>query len=164
MEGEREDLIIRALRKEDTPRLVKMDKEISGRSRHTWYEQKVERALRGADVMISLGAESDGFLVGALLGSVHYGEFGQPEPIAILDTLLVDRGSSRKGVGTALLDQLLKNLRGLRISRLRTEVRWDEFELLTFFKRIGFEPVPRIVLELDLSRADPPGRSEELEG
>lgn len=162
MDGEREDLIIRALRKEDTPRLVKMDKEISGRSRQTWYEQKVERALRGTDVMVSLGAEADGFLVGALLGSVHYGEFGQPEPIAILDTLLVDRSYPRKGIGTALVDQLLKNLRGLRITRLRTEVRWDEFDLLAFFKRVGFEPVPRIVLELDLAKTDPsvhPGES-----
>lgn len=151
MDGEREDLTIRALRREDTPRLVKMDREISGRSRPTWYEQKVDRALRGTDVMISLGAEADGLLVGALLGSVHYGEFGQPEPIAILDTMLVDRGSARQGIGSALLEQLVKNLRGLRISHLRTEVRWDEFELLAFFQKMGFRPVPRIVLELDLS-------------
>ncbi len=151
MEGEREDLIIRTLRQDDTARLVKMDREISGRSRQTWYERKMQRALRDTDVTISLGAELDGLLVGALLGSLHFGEFGQPEPVAILDTMLVDRSYGRQGIGSAMLDQLLKNLRGLRISRLRTEVAWNEFELLAFFGKVGFQPVPRVVLELDLA-------------
>jgi GNAT superfamily N-acetyltransferase len=144
-------LIIRALMSEDTPRLVRMDLEISGRSRQTWYERRVTRALKDADIMVSLGAEIDGLLVGALLGAVHYGEFGQPEPIAILDTMLVDRRFRGKGIGGAMLDQLVKNLQGLRISRLRTEVGWDEVELISFFGKVGFVPVPRLVLELDLA-------------
>jgi predicted N-acetyltransferase YhbS len=151
LEGEREDLIVRALRMDDTRRLVKMDQEISGRSRTKWYEHKVQRALQDADVAISLGAEMDGLLVGALLGSVHFGEFGQPEPLAILDTMLVDRSFGRQGIGSAMLDQLLKNLRGLRISRLRTEVAWNEVELIAFFGKVGFEPTARLVLELDLA-------------
>lgn len=160
MDGERDDLIIRTLRQDDTPRLVKMDREISGRSRQTWYERKVRRALQETDVNISLGAELDGMLVGAMLGSVHYGEFGQPEPVAVLDTLLVDRAFSRQGIATSLLEQLLKNLRALRISRLRTELGWNELELLAFFGRVGFQPVPRLVLELDLMSARLPAEGE----
>ncbi len=155
MEGEREGLmsglVIRTLERRDTPRLVRMDQEISGRRRQAWYERKVERALQETDIRISLGAEMDGFLVGALLGSVFYGEFGQPEPIAVLDTMLVDREFQGRGIAKAMLDQLLKNLRGLRISRLRTEVGWNEVELIAFFEKAGFAPVPRIVLELDFS-------------
>jgi GNAT superfamily N-acetyltransferase len=140
--------MIRALRLEDCPRLVKMDLEISGRNRPTWYEGKVRRALDDTDVNISLGAEADGTLVGALLASVHYGEFGQPEPVAILDTVLVDRSFTRRGIGAALLEQARLNLVALRIERLRTEVAWDEFELMGFFARSGFAPVPRLVLEM----------------
>ncbi len=150
MDGDREDLIIRTLRPEDTPRLVHMDQAIRGRGRQTWYERKVQRALRDTDVAISLGAEMDGILVGALLGSVHFGEFGQPEPVAILDTMLVDRSYGRKGIGSAMLDQLLKNLRGLRIPQLRTEVAWNEIELIAFFEQVGFRPAARIVLELEV--------------
>ncbi len=139
---------IRTLRLEDCPRLVKMDLEISGRSRQTWYQGKVRRALDDTDVNISLGAEVDGTLVGALLASVHYGEFGQPEPVAILDTVLVDRSFVRRGIGAALLEQLMLNLVALRIERLRTEVAWDELELMGFFARSGFAPVPRLVLEM----------------
>ena len=163
MEGAREKLIIRTLREDDTPRLVRMDKEISGRRRTAWYEQRVQRALRDSDIAVSLVAEVDGIAMGALLGSVHYGEFGQPEPIAILDTVLVDRSVARSGIGRALLDQLIKNLKGLRISHLRTEVQWDESELLAFFGKAGFKPVPRLVLELDLSQVDPSAREEPEE-
>ena len=153
MDGTRGELIVRTLRQDDCNRLVRMDQEISGRNRRAWYEGKIQRALAETDVRISLGAEIDGILVGALLGSVHYGEFGQPEPVAILDTVLVDRGFERRGVATRMLEQLLLNLSALRIERLRTEVEWNEFELLTFFAKAGFAPVPRLVLELPVAGA-----------
>ncbi|MDQ7087602.1 MAG: GNAT family N-acetyltransferase [Acidobacteriota bacterium] len=124
-----------------------MDQAASGRNRRAWYEGKLRRALEESDVRISLGAEVDGVLVGALMGSVQYGEFGQPEPVAILDTVLVDRSFGRRGIATAMLGQLLQNLRGLRLATLRTELAWDELDLLAFFGKSGFRPVPRLVLE-----------------
>jgi GNAT superfamily N-acetyltransferase len=147
LEGE---VVVRALRMDDCARLVRIDQAISGRNRQSWYEGKLRRALEDADVRISLGAECDGQVVGALMGSVHYGEFGQPEPVAILDTVLVDPGFSRRGVATAMLETLVRNLAALRIERLRTEVGWNELDLLAFFARSGFAPVPRLVLELPI--------------
>ncbi|MBZ5637139.1 MAG: GNAT family N-acetyltransferase [Acidobacteriia bacterium] len=145
--------LIRSLKADDCARLVRMDQEISGRNRRAWYEGKTRRALEESDVRISLGADVDGSLVGALLGSVHYGEFGQPEPVAILDTLLVDPAFARRGIATAMLRQLLQNLSALRIERLRTEVAWNELDLMAFFERAGFAPVPRLVLELPVPAA-----------
>jgi GNAT superfamily N-acetyltransferase len=154
MDGEQNDLgfIIRNLTSEDLPDLVKMDQKITGRTRRTWYEGKLRRALAESDLQVSLGAELDGRLVGAMLGSVHYGEFGLPEPVAVLDTVLVDREYGGQGVGSAIFEQLVKNLQALRIERLRTEVAWDDHALLAFFGRKGFAPIPRLVLETDLSR------------
>lgn len=154
MDGERDgepDVVIRNLTLDDLGALVRIDRQITGRSRQAWYEGKLQRALVGSDVQISLGAERDGMLVGAMLGSLHYGEFGQPEPLAVLDTVLVDREFGRQGIATALMEQLVKNLRALRIERLRTEVAWDDHELVAFFSRQGFAPVPRLVLEADLA-------------
>jgi predicted N-acetyltransferase YhbS len=152
MDGGRGELIVRTLALADCPHLVRIDQEIVGRNRSAWYEGKVRRALEETDVRISLGAEVDGLLVGALLGSVEYGEFGQAEPVAILDTVLVDPAYSRRGVATALVRQLLLNLSALRVERLRTEVAWDEFDLLAFFARAGFTPAQRLVLELVVPR------------
>ena len=150
MDGEPENILVRSLRPEDAARLVRMDHAITGRNRTAWYEGKLKRALAESDLNISLGAEVDGCLVGAVLGSLHYGEFGLPEAIAVLDTILVDPGQARHGVGTALVDQLVKNLQAFGIERLRTEVAWDEHDLNQFLGRRGFAPAPRLVLELDL--------------
>lgn len=153
MDGEHRDdgIVIRNLKADDLVRLVRIDEQITGRSRRAWYEGKVKRALQDSDLQISLGAHKDGMLVGAMLASLYYGEFGLPEPVAVLDTVLVDPAFARLGVGSALFEQLTKNLQALRIERLRTEVAWDEHELATFFGKKGFAPVPRLVLEADLT-------------
>jgi ribosomal protein S18 acetylase RimI-like enzyme len=153
MDEERDAVTVRLLGLADAPRLVRMDQAITGRNRTAWYEGKLKRALQESDLQISLGAEVDGFLVGAVLGSLHYGEFGQPEPIAVLDTILVDPAFGRRGVGSALLESLVRNLEALGIERLRTEVAWDEHELNRFLGLQGFAPAPRLVLERRLGPA-----------
>jgi GNAT superfamily N-acetyltransferase len=106
---------------------------------------------------VSLGAELDGQLVGAVLGSIHYGEYGQAEPVAIVDTVLVDPGFQHRGVATALVEQFEKNVGALRVERLRTEVDWTERDLLGLFAKAGFAPGKRLVLE---RRVGDPGREE----
>jgi GNAT superfamily N-acetyltransferase len=146
-------VIVRTLTAADAARLVRIDQEITGRNRTEWYEGKLKRALVESDIRISLGAEKDGQLVGAVLGALHYGEFGQPEPVAVLDTILVDPDVRGHGIGTALFDQLARNLCALGIHRLRTEVGWDEHELNRFLGHRGFVPAPRLVLELPLAES-----------
>ena len=145
-------IVVRSLNRGDCARLVAMDAKITGRTRTAWYEGKLDRALADSDLQISLGAEHEGLVVGAMLASLHYGEFGLPEPVAVLDTVLVDPTFSRQGVASAMYDQLTINLRALRIERIRTEVAWDEHELLGYFAAAGFKPVPRLVLEAELAR------------
>ncbi len=72
-----------------------------------------------------------------MLAAVHYGEFGLPEPLAVLDTVLVDRDFAGRGIARAMYEQLVRNLQALRIERLRTEVAWDDHELVAFFGRMG---------------------------
>lgn len=143
-------IVVRTLNGGDLDRLVRMDQALSGRNRARYLAGKLARAL-DADVRISLGAEVDGVLVGAVLGSVQYGEFGVAEPIAVLDTLLVDRSQQRRGVGRAMVDQLLKNLGALRIEKVRTEVSWNDQPLIGFLAAEGFAPAPRLVLERSVS-------------
>lgn len=146
LEHDEPGLTIRTLRASDLPRLARIDQAWLGRNRSKYLEDKLQRAL-SAGVQISLGAESDGQLVGAMLGAVHYGEFGLPEPVAVLDTILVDKAWTGKHIGAKMMEQLVKNLRGLRIERLRTEVAWTEMSLLGFLAHEGFVPTPRLVLE-----------------
>ncbi len=44
------------------------------------------------------------------------------------------------------MSQLMTNLAGLRIERVRTEVDWNRFGLLSFFDRLHFRPGRRLAL------------------
>ncbi len=62
------------------------------------------------------------------------------EPSASIDAIGVGPGFRGRHVGKALMRQLRLNLGALHISSLRTEVFWDDFELMVFFKSDGFAP------------------------
>lgn len=141
---------VRTLTMADAPRLAKIDAAVTGQSRSLWLENKLKRALEEADVCISLGAERDGRLLGGMTGTVRFGEFGVPESVAVLDLVLVDPELAGQGVASAMLEQLLTNLRGLRVARIRTEVSWNEIDLIAFFGKSGFTPAPRLVLEREV--------------
>ena len=143
---------VRRLRAADLGRVVALDALVTGRERRGYFEHKLATNLLDSSVEVSLGAEVDGILVGFLLARVWTGEFGATEPVAVLDTLGVQPALQQHGIGAALLDQLAMNLRALAVDRLRTEVAWDSFELLSFFQRHGFRPAPRLCLELDLAQ------------
>jgi ribosomal protein S18 acetylase RimI-like enzyme len=86
----------------------------------------------------------DGRPVGFIMARVDFGEFGRTEPEAVMDTIGVDPDCGGKGVGHALMSQLLGNLATLRVERVRTVVEWNDFPLLSFLDRCGFSPSQRI--------------------
>lgn len=149
--AEQAGIVVRQLQPSDLPRLVKMDEAITGRLRREWFERRLKLAMEETDIRISLGAEKDGLLAGALMGAVHFGEFGVLEPVAVLDTVLVDPAFARAGIATEMFSQFLQALRALRIARVRTEVDWNDHDLVSFFGKAGFRPVARLVLECDVA-------------
>lgn len=155
IELERERDHVRTLRPSDLDRIVVLDALITGRERRGYYQHKLEVHLLDSSVAVSLGAERDGRLIGFLLARVWTGEFGLSEPTALLDSIGVHPDFQGHGIGDALIDQLVTNLRGLQVATLRTEVAWDEFALLRFFRRHDFRPAPRVCLDLDVSKQDP---------
>ena len=144
-------ILVRDLRPGDLEAIVRIDERIVGRSRRRFYELKLRDALVPGSLRISLVAEDEGALAGFLLGSLYYGEFGQPEPAAVLDTLAVDPDRRGRKIGKALMRQLVMNLSALGIQRIRTEVDWDQFDLMGFLAREGFVPARRYCLDKDLS-------------
>lgn len=150
--GDRDAVPVRQLTAEDLPAMAAIDARITGRDRETYLRTKLDEALRDTGVRVSLAADLDGRLAGFLLGRVYYGEFGQAETTAVLDTIGVDPAFRGRGVGRALLRQLRRNLRALGVRTLQTEVSWEDFELLAFFHATGFRPAARMCLDLELDR------------
>lgn len=145
---ETDAVAVRVLCPEDLDAMVRMDRLIIGRARREYLSRKLETALKESMPVVSLAAEVDRTFAGFLMGTLYYGEFGVPEPVAILDTLAVDPEMQRRKVASALLRQFLANLSGLRIERVETQVGWTQVDLIGFFARAGFVPAPRLCLEL----------------
>lgn len=144
---------VRNLEHTDLPDVVRIDAAATGRSRPNYFELMLMRALNFAGLQMSLVAELDGQIVGYLIASLFYGEYGITEPSASIDALGVHPGMRRKKVGLALLDQFSSNAAAIGVATVRTEVEWDDFDLLAFFRANGFEPSKRICLELSLTRS-----------
>jgi len=153
-ESETRKTVVRRLKPEDLEAVIELDAKVTGRRRAEYFKLKLQQALQETGIKVSLAAEYDHCFAGFMLARVFYGEFGQQEPVAVLDTIGVHPDFQRHGVGRALLDQLVTNLRGLNVDRLQTEVSWAEPRLLAFFQHEGFRMAGRICLDLDLVQAE----------
>ena len=143
----RDRIPVRTMSEADLAALIDIDRRITGRDRSAYFERKLADALHESDVRVSLVAEWDGVPVGFIMARVDFGDFGRMEPTAVLDTLGVDPDCRNQGVGRALLSQLLVNLMTLRVERIRTEVDWQERDLLGFLDRYGFQPAQQLCFD-----------------
>jgi len=149
--GDREEtILVRGLNAEDLDPVIALDARNAGRRRDEYFKLKLQQNLAETGIKVSLAAEREGCFCGFLLARVYYGEFGTPEPVAVLDTFGVHPDFQGHGVGTALLRQLRTNLVGLGVTRLQTEVSWEDQRLLHFFHGQQFRPAERFCLDLDL--------------
>jgi len=158
---ETDAVLVRTMRQDDLTAIVAIDAAASGRRRPRYFELMLQRSITQAGLQISLVAEVDNRVVGFVIGSLYYGEYGVAEPSASIDAISVDPGVRGKTVGKALMRQLRLNLGALRIAILRTEVSWDDFGLLAFFRSQGFRPSSRLCLECTLDPTRPEESADE---
>ena len=147
----RDRIPVRSMREADLKALVAIDRRITGRDRSASFERKLAEAMHESDVRVSVVAEIDGRAVGFIMARVDLGEFGRIEPAAVMDTIGVDPDFAGRGVGRALLSQLLANLTTLRVDKVLTEVDWGDRELMAYLDRCGFKPSARLSFDCVLS-------------
>jgi ribosomal protein S18 acetylase RimI-like enzyme len=146
----RDRIPVRSMTEGDLHALVAIDHRITRRDRAAYFKRKLADALTESDVRVSLVAELDGVPVGFIMARVDVGEFGRVETTAVIDTIGVDPDYQNRGVGRALVSQLLTNLGTLRVEKVRTEVEWQDHDLLAYLDRNGFLPSQRLCFDQSL--------------
>jgi predicted N-acetyltransferase YhbS len=142
----RDKVPARSLIASDLAALTRIDRKITGRDRGAYFAAKAAEVLEETGIRISLVAELDGHPVGFVMARLDVGEFGHFEPEAVIDTIGVDPDYTHRHVGGALMSQLLVNLGALRVDHVRTQLGWDQLELLRYLENHGFRPSQRIAL------------------
>jgi ribosomal protein S18 acetylase RimI-like enzyme len=149
----RDKVTIRSMHADDLPALLAIDHAIThDETRAEYLTHQFNEAMDHAGIRVSLVAEGDaGQPIGFMMARVDFGEFGRTEPEAVMDTLGVDPLYGHAGVGSALMSQLLTNLRTLRVDTVRTGVRWNDYSLLHFLEACGFRPSQHLALRKRLA-------------
>jgi ribosomal protein S18 acetylase RimI-like enzyme len=157
MDGERrkktmsllENVKIRPLKIEDLESIAAIDEKVLGEKRRDYWEKKLKMMGEKAS-QVSLVAEVQGKVLGFILGDVSGWEFGVPDTIGWIDTLGVDPAHQKKGLATALAQELVQRLKAIGVRTIYTLVSWNDWDLLQFFHAMGFTRGDMINLELKI--------------
>ena len=73
-----------------------------------------------------------------------------PDTIGWIDTIGIDPVYQKRGLATALANEVIKNLKAIGVRAVYTLVSWDDWDLLQFFHAMGFTRGDMINLELKI--------------
>lgn len=138
--------LIRSMKDSDLRSIISIDHKIFGTKRVAYFERKQYEMLNASGIRVSLVAEMDDYPVGFIMARLDYGEFGHAGQEAVMDTLGVNPGYQGQGVGQALMTQLMANLSVLQVETVRTEVEWDDTDIIAYLGRVDFTPAQQITL------------------
>jgi GNAT superfamily N-acetyltransferase len=137
----------RLLDANDIERVMAIDRAHVGETRRRFFEKRFAAAKARPDDFVHIGMQNGGPLQGFAMVRLLRGEYGRDRAIAVLDAIGVEPASRERGVGQALIEELIEVLRQAGVSSLQSQADWTNHQLLHFFDGSGFTLAPRLVLE-----------------
>ena len=144
-----EKLTIRPMIEADLEGVVEIDNRVLGEKRFNYWRRRIDFGSKEPELG-GLVALIEGQIVGFILGEISGREFRVPDTIGWVDTIGVDPAFQRKGVASALMNQMVKNFRERGVETIYTLVNWSSWDLLQFYKKAGFTRGDMINLELKI--------------
>ena len=147
-----EEVQIRSFREEDLEAIVEIDRRVLGKSRLTYWKQKIDLSSNRFPLSC-LVAEYEEKVIGFILGEVSGWEFKVPDTVGWISTIGVDPDFQHRGVARKLSQEYIRNLKSIGITMVYTLVNWSDWDLLKFFRAMGFTREGEMInLELNLTR------------
>ncbi len=141
--------VIRAMVPSDRDRIVEIDIKVLEKPRPEYWEMKLDLVKKRSQISFIV-AESDGKVIGFIIGGASRWEYGVPENIGWIDTIGVDPAFQRKGIAKILFTEMTDNLKKVGVDTIITFVNRRDPNLLNFFNSLGFQKGDMINLELDI--------------
>lgn len=141
---------IRPVRRGDLDQVIAIDAIVTGLEKRNYWLSIFRRYGEGARAERRfLVAETDGRVVGFVIGEVRDWEFGAP-PCGWVFAIDVAPEFRLAGVATRMLGALRAGFRRSGVRKLRTMLARDNTLILSFFRSQGMMTGPFIPLEMDL--------------
>ena len=145
------DLVVRPVRRGDLDAVVAIDTQVTGLEKRDYWRSVYRRYGESATTASAqfLVAESDGEVVGFIIGGVRDWEFGAP-PCGWVFAIDVLPDARLAGIGTRLLESILSGFRRAGVRKVRTMLASDNTLILSFFRSQGMMAGRLIPLEMDI--------------
>ncbi len=132
---------VRNMVQKDLPRVASIHRSILREALGDVPDLEIEREF--ADLLEGypegcLVAETEGVVVGFIIGSLKHWGFGLGVS-GWVEVVGVHPNCMGTGVGRGLGNGILEHFRSKGIDDVYTAVRWDSGDLIAFFKSIGFD-------------------------
>ena len=129
--------VIRRLEIADAEAISRIYTAITREPAEADFDTMVGETVQGRNDC-SFVAEMDGRVVGYMIGSVLRGVFGIKNG-AWLSMMGVAPQFMGQGIGERLADAFFAEAKARGLKHVYTSVRWDSTDLLSYFKRLGFD-------------------------
>ncbi len=143
-----DNIVIRPLKEEDAGDIAVIYSSIVRKQADADFKKLIEKHARREEDACFV-AEQDGQVIGFMISYIMTLGFGI-EKSAWIATLGVHPDFMGQGIGDRMAKEIFKLYKKMKISRVYTSVRWDSADLLSFFKRLGFDRSKFVNLKIDL--------------
>lgn len=133
-----ERVTIREIVPEDAKAIQAIRMAISPDDAQVDFEKFLARQTSEDTSKTSLVAEIDGRVVGYMVSTVLYAGFGIQKSAWIM-AIGVHPDQMGQGVGLALAREICDIYKSKGIKSIYSSVLWDSIDVLSFFKKLGFE-------------------------
>ncbi|MBN9461731.1 MAG: GNAT family N-acetyltransferase [Burkholderiales bacterium] len=138
---------IRPLGSADLDAVVAIDHSIEGRSRRTYFERRLNAALREPALHAQFAAVGEQGVAGYILARVLEGEFGRNESELRFEAVGVRGDSQGKGIGKQLFGALEDWSRRHGVREMRTQAAWNNHRMMAWLDTAGFRLAPNHVVD-----------------
>lgn len=146
------EFTIRKMQPEDSQSIIDLDAVVSGEPKPDYWRERLKPFVASnGNRRVTLGyvAVQAEKVIGYILAEGRSWEFGSPL-CGWIFAIRVHPNDGRKGVGLALCREVCLKFKSLNITSIRTMVRKDNLDLLSFFRSSGFRAGPFVELEVEI--------------